>query len=121
CEAGLVVEQKRRRGSKGFIVPIPNCTTTGLAISLAPLDAAFGVSSVLMTSLQAVSGAGRSPGVISLAIMDNVIPYIAKEEGKVEVGKKKILGLVPAGRGGGVAHTIRGAWTWPRGDEVGGL
>ena len=112
--AGLVVEQKRRRGSKGFIVPIPNCTTTGLAISLAPLDAAFGVSSVLMTSLQAVSGAGRSPGVISLDIMDNVIPYIAKEEGKVEVETKKILGRVPAGRAGVAPHPMRVSCTCTR-------
>src|SRR5215471_12719548 len=59
--ASLIKEQQRRRGFHGFIVPIPNCTTTGMAISLAPLEAAFGISSVIMTSMQAVSGAGRSP------------------------------------------------------------
>lgn len=90
--AKLVLAQKQKRGSKGFIVPIPNCTTTGLAISLAPLHEAFGVKAVVMTSMQAVSGAGRSPGVIALDITDNVIPYIHKEEGKVEVETKKILG-----------------------------
>lgn len=90
--APLVQEQKKKRGWKGFIVPIPNCTTTGLAVTLAPLDAAFGVRSVLMTSMQAISGAGRSPGVIGLDIIDNVIPYIPKEEGKVEVETRKILG-----------------------------
>src|SRR3954463_3128362 len=92
--APLLQEMQRRRGIKGFIAPIPNCTTTGLAITLAPLEQAFGVQAVLMTSLQAMSGAGRSPGVIGLDILDNVIPYIAKEEGKVEVETKKILGAL---------------------------
>jgi aspartate-semialdehyde dehydrogenase len=78
-------------------VPGPNCTTTGLAITLAPLVAAFGVERVMMTSLQSVSGAGRSPGVIGLDILDNVIPYIAKEEEKVETETRKILGALPAG------------------------
>ncbi|HEY8210173.1 MAG TPA: aspartate-semialdehyde dehydrogenase [Myxococcaceae bacterium] len=90
--APLLQEMQRRRGLKGFIAPIPNCTTTGLAITLAPLEQAFGVQAVLMTSLQAMSGAGRSPGVIGLDILDNVIPYIHKEEGKVEIETKKILG-----------------------------
>ena len=52
----------------------------------------FGIDSVFMTSMQALSGAGRSPGVIALDIMDNVIPYIPKEEEKVQVETKKILG-----------------------------
>ena len=84
------------RGFKGFIVPIPNCTTTGLAVTLAPLAERFGVKAVLMTSLQAMSGAGRSPGVIGLDILDNVVPYIPKEEHKVEVETKKILGALQA-------------------------
>jgi len=88
----LIETQKKRRDWKGFIVPIPNCTTTGLAVTLAPLESAFGVQAVMMTSLQAVSGAGRSPGVIGLDIIDNVIPHISKEEGKVEIETKKILG-----------------------------
>lgn len=90
--SSLVAEHKKKRGFKGFIAPIPNCTTTGLAITLAPLKAAFGVKAVMMTSLQAVSGAGRSPGVIGLDIIDNVVPHISKEEHKVEVETKKILG-----------------------------
>ncbi len=114
AHVALVAEQRKRRGSKGFIVPIPNCTTTGLAISLAPLDAAFGVSSVLMTSLQAVSGAGRSPGVIALDILDNVIPYIAKEEGKVELETKKILGTVAAGHAGATPHPMKLSCTCTR-------
>src|SRR5205807_1365030 len=92
--AKLIDAQRKRRGWKGFITPGPNCTTTGLAITLKPLDDAFGVDKVVMTSLQAVSGAGRaSPGgVLALDIIDNVIPYIAKEEEKVEKETKKILG-----------------------------
>lgn len=87
----LLDTQRKKRGWKGFITPIPNCTTTGLAITLAPLHAAFGVEAVMMTSMQAVSGAGRSPGVIALDITDNVIPHISKEEAKVETETKKIL------------------------------
>src|SRR5262249_42120299 len=112
--ARLVREQQRQRDFRGFIVPIPNCTTTGLAISLAPLDAAFGVSSVLMTSLQAVSGAGRSPGVIAIDVLDNVIPHIAKEEGKVEVETKKILGALAAGHAGVAPHPMRVSCTCTR-------
>jgi aspartate-semialdehyde dehydrogenase len=94
AHAELIEGQRRRRGWKGFVVPIPNCTTTGLAITLAPLHSAFGVERVVMTSLQATSGAGRSPGVVALDIVDNIIPFISKEEEKVEIEAKKILGFV---------------------------
>ncbi|WP_373047912.1 aspartate-semialdehyde dehydrogenase [Vulgatibacter sp.] len=90
--ARLIETQQQRRGWKGFVAPIPNCTTTGLAVTLAPLVEQFGVDMVLMTSMQAVSGAGRSPGVIALDVVDNVIPYIPKEEEKVQVETRKILG-----------------------------
>lgn len=90
--APLVELQRRRRGWRGFVVPIPNCTTTGLAISLAPLAERFGVEAVLMTSMQAVSGAGRTAGVLGLDVLDNVIPFIPKEEEKVERETRKILG-----------------------------
>ena len=90
--ADLIAAQQKNRGWNGFVVPIPNCTTTGLAIALAPLHLSFGVELVVMTSLQATSGAGRSPGVIALDIVDNVIPFISKEEEKVEKETKKILG-----------------------------
>jgi aspartate-semialdehyde dehydrogenase len=96
--AGLCEVQRRRRGWKGFVTPVPNCTTTGLAMTLAPLVQAFGVRRVVMTSMQAVSGAGRSPGVIGLDIIDNVIPYIAKEEEKVERETQKILGRLAGER-----------------------
>lgn len=90
--AGLIDAQRRRRGWRGFITPGPNCTTVGLAMTLKPLADAFGLERVVMTSLQSVSGAGRSPGVVALDIIDNVIPYIAKEEEKVERETRKILG-----------------------------
>ena len=92
--AGLIQVQRERRGWSGFVVPIPNCTTTGLAIALAPLHAQFGVNKVVLTSLQATSGAGRSPGVIAQDIVDNVVPYIRSEEHKVEKETKKILGTL---------------------------
>ena len=88
----LIRIMQQKRGWRGFIIPGANCTTVGLAMTLAPLQQAFGVQSVLMTSLQSVSGAGRSPGVIGLDIIDNVIPHIAREEEKVEAETRKILG-----------------------------
>jgi aspartate-semialdehyde dehydrogenase len=92
AHAEALHDQRRRRGWRGFIAPIPNCTTTGLAVSLKPLLDAFGVRSVVMTSLQAVSGAGRHGGVLALDVIDNVIPFIPGEEEKVEKETKKILG-----------------------------
>jgi aspartate-semialdehyde dehydrogenase len=88
----LIPIQKKNRGWKGFVTPVPNCTTMGLAMTLKPLYEAFGVKQVLMTSMQALSGAGRSPGVIGMDILDNVVPYIPKEEEKVESETQKILG-----------------------------
>jgi aspartate-semialdehyde dehydrogenase len=90
--AALIDIQRKRRGWKGFVSPGPNCTTVGLAITLKPLFDAFGVGRVLMTSMQALSGAGRSPGVSAMDILDNIVPYIPKEEEKVERETCKILG-----------------------------
>jgi aspartate-semialdehyde dehydrogenase len=90
--AALIDIQRKNRGWKGFVSPGPNCTTVGLAMTLKPLDDAFGVSRVIMTSMQALSGAGRSPGVSAMDILDNIIPYIPKEEEKVERETAKILG-----------------------------
>jgi aspartate-semialdehyde dehydrogenase len=90
--AKLIEVQRKARGWKGFITPIPNCTTTGLAITLKPIYKSFGVNAVIMTSMQALSGAGRSPGVIGLDILDNIIPYIVGEEEKVQREMQKILG-----------------------------
>ncbi len=88
----LITVQRKARGWKGFIAPIPNCTTAGLAITLKPIYESFGLNAVIMTSMQALSGAGRSPGVIGLDILDNVIPFIAGEEEKVQRETQKILG-----------------------------
>ncbi len=96
-QAALLKQQRKARGWKGFITPIPNCTTTGLAITLKPIYDAFGIRAVIMTSLQAMSGAGRSPGVLGLDIIDNVIPYIANEEEKVQRETQKILGTLTEG------------------------
>ena len=90
--AKLINVQRKARDWKGFITPIPNCTTAGLAISLKPIYQSFGVNAIIMTSMQALSGAGRSPGVMSLDILDNVIPFIAGEEEKVQRETQKILG-----------------------------
>jgi aspartate-semialdehyde dehydrogenase len=90
----LIAVQKKKRGWKGFVTPVPNCTTMGLAMTLKPLHDAFGILQVIMTSMQACSGAGRSPGVIALDIIDNVVPYIPKEEEKVEMETQKILGTI---------------------------
>ncbi|MEW6269607.1 MAG: aspartate-semialdehyde dehydrogenase [Thermodesulfobacteriota bacterium] len=93
----IVDVQRRRRGWQGFVVPLPNCTTMGLVITLKPLDDAFGIKKVIMTSMQGLSGAGRSPGVVALDVLDNVIPYIVGEEEKVARETGKILGRVRDG------------------------
>ncbi len=84
--------QQHLRGWKGFIAPIPNCTATGLVVSLKPLQQAFGIRAVAMTSMQAVSGAGRRDGVLALDVVDNLIPFIPDEEEKVERETRKVLG-----------------------------
>lgn len=89
--ASLIEKQQQQRGWKGFVVPIPNCTTYGLACSLAPLRP-LGIKTVIMTSMQASSGAGRHGGVLALDMIDNLVPYIPKEEEKVESETQKILG-----------------------------
>ena len=95
--AAQIDVQRRRRGWSGFIVPLPNCTTMGLVVTLKPLLDRFGVDRVLMTSTQGVSGAGRSPGVAALDILDNIIPYIPGEEEKVARETGKILGVLGEG------------------------
>jgi len=92
AHAALLRVQQRNRGWKGFVTPIPNCTTTGLAITLAPIYEAFGLELVVMTSLQAMSGAGRRGGVLGMDILDNVIPYIPGEEEKIPKETQKLLG-----------------------------
>ena len=96
--AELLDYQKKNRGWKGWVAPLPNCTTTGLAITLKPLYEKYGVKKVLMTSMQAISGAGRTPGVSAINITDNILPYIPKEEEKVRKETRKILGKLKDGK-----------------------
>jgi aspartate-semialdehyde dehydrogenase len=92
----LLDEQRRARHWKGGIACNPNCTTAVLTSAVAPLHRAFGVEALLATSMQAISGAGY-PGVASLDIMGNVIPYIRGEEEKLEAETAKILGTLSGG------------------------
>ena len=93
--------QTWRRHSGGFVVTNPNCSAIGLVMALAPLEQRFGIETVMAVTMQAVSGAGY-PGVASLDILGNVIPYIPKEEEKMEEETRKLLGrlngsgIVPA-------------------------
>lgn len=87
--SALVVQRESRQWL-GALVTNPNCSTIGLALALAPLTR-FGIEQVIVTTLQAASGAGY-PGVASLDLLDNVIPYIAGEEEKIETETRKILG-----------------------------
>lgn len=94
----LVEEQRRRRGWEGFIITNPNCTAAVLTLSLKPILDEFGIRRVLVSTMQALSGAGY-PGVASLDIIDNVIPFIRGEEEKVERETLKMMGtpFKPAG------------------------
>jgi aspartate-semialdehyde dehydrogenase len=92
----LLEVQARARGWKGRIVTNPNCSTIVLSMALAPLRQ-FGLQTVTITTLQAVSGAGY-PGVASWDILGNVIPFIDGEEEKIETETKKILGCFANGR-----------------------
>ncbi|MFN2532340.1 MAG: aspartate-semialdehyde dehydrogenase [Pyrinomonadaceae bacterium] len=89
--------KKARYKDGGFIVTNPNCSTIVLALALAPLHARFQLVSVVATTLQALSGAGY-PGVASLDIIDNVMPFIQGEEEKIERETLKILGKAKSGR-----------------------
>lgn len=90
---GLIDRQRENRGfAKGFIITNPNCAVVSFAPPLAALHRKFGVEEVIVTTMQAISGAGY-PGVASLDIVDNVFPYIAGEEPKVETEAQKILGI----------------------------
>ena len=93
----LLEVQKKNRNWKGWVAPLPNCTTTGLAITLKPLLEKYGAKKVMMTSMQAISGGGKS-GVSAMGITDNIIPYIPKEEGKVRLETRKILGKLKDGK-----------------------
>lgn len=88
---GLIEQQRKNRGCKGFIITNPNCSTIHMVLALKPLQDAFGLEKVMVTTMQALSGAGY-PGVASLDILDNVVPYIGGEEEKIQTETIKLLG-----------------------------
>ena len=92
-----LLEHQRSRTGGGYVVTNPNCSTAGLALAAAPLHRAFGIRRLVVTTLQAVSGAGVD-GPSALELTDNVLPYIPGEEHKLECELSKILGSVDGGR-----------------------
>ena len=95
----LIETQSWRRASGGYIVTNSNCTAMGPVLALKPIDDRFGVEQIFATSMQAVSGAGY-PGVPTMDILDNVIPYIGNEEEKMEEETLKLLGKLEG-------HTVK--------------
>jgi aspartate-semialdehyde dehydrogenase len=93
----MIEQQRADRGWPGLLVASPNCTVTGMVMPLKPLDDAFGVRRVFAASMQAISGAGY-PGVASLDILGNVVPYIGGEEEKIEREAQLLLGRMVDGR-----------------------
>jgi aspartate-semialdehyde dehydrogenase len=87
----LIKTQKWYKKNGGFMVTNPNCSAIGLVLALAPLHRRFGIDKIFVATMQAISGAGY-PGVPSMDILGNVIPYIAKEEDKMEAETRKLLG-----------------------------
>ena len=87
----LIEEQPSRANSGGYMVTNPNCSTIGLALALKPIEVRFGIEQIFVTTMQAVSGAGY-PGVASMDILGNVVPYIGSEEEKMEAETLKLLG-----------------------------
>ncbi len=92
-----LIETQRARGWKGMVVTNPNCSVVTLTMALAPLERSFGLARVVVTTMQAITGAGY-PGVPALDILGNVIPYIRNEEEKIEEETRKILGRLVSGK-----------------------
>jgi aspartate-semialdehyde dehydrogenase len=92
----LIKAQKWYKKNGGFMVTNPNCSAIGLVLALAPLHRRFGIDKIFVATMQAISGAGY-PGVPSMDILGNVIPYIAKEEDKMEAETRKLLGSLKEG------------------------
>jgi aspartate-semialdehyde dehydrogenase len=112
----IVNEQRRRRGWKGYIATLPNCTAIGLAITLKALDQRFGVESTIVTTMQGISGAGRD--LPALDIVENIIPYIPREEERVAIETRKILGRV--GEGGVAEMPLKVSATCTRASVLAG-
>ncbi len=89
----LIKTQQWYKNNGGFMVTNPNCSAIGLVLALAPLHRRFGIDKIFVATMQAISGAGY-PGVPSMDILGNVIPYIAKEEDKMEAESRKLLGAL---------------------------
>lgn len=89
----LIKVQRQKRGWPGAIITNPNCSTIGLVMALAPVHRAFGVKRVIVTTMQALSGAGY-PGHSAIDMLGNVIPFIGGEEDKVETEPLKIMGTI---------------------------
>src|SRR5579863_7435957 len=87
----LIEEQPSYRETGGYMVTNPNCSAIGLVMALKPIEERFGIEQILVTTMQAVSGAGY-PGVASMDILGNVVPYIGSEEEKMEAETLKLLG-----------------------------
>lgn len=112
----VIGEQRRRRGWHGFLATLPNCTATGLAITLQALEAAFGVEAVCVTTMQGISGAGRD--LAALDIVENIVPYIPHEEERVRIETRKILGRLA--QGGVADHPLRVSATCTRASVIAG-
>ena len=93
----IIEQQKKRFNNKGYIVTNPNCSTIGLVLALAPLHKKYTITKMVVTTMQALSGAGY-PGVPSLDILDNVVPFIGGEEAKMESESLKLLGTLEGGK-----------------------
>jgi aspartate-semialdehyde dehydrogenase len=93
----LIKTQKWYKHNGGFMVTNPNCSAIGLVLALAPLHRRFGIDKLFVATMQAISGAGY-PGVPAMDILGNVIPYIAKEEDKMEAESRKLLGSLDGSR-----------------------
>jgi aspartate-semialdehyde dehydrogenase len=93
----LIKTQKWYKKNGGFMVTNPNCSAIGLVLALAPVHRRFGIDKIFVVTMQAISGAGY-PGVPSMDILGNVIPYIAKEEDKMEAESRKLLGSLDGSR-----------------------
>jgi aspartate-semialdehyde dehydrogenase len=89
----MIEEQPSRKRSGGYMVTNPNCSTIGLVMALKPIQERFGIEQIFVTTMQAVSGAGY-PGVPSMDILGNVVPYIGSEEEKMEAETLKLLGAL---------------------------